>query len=282
MRIWEGFQHGINFGGWLSQGEHSDKHYETFLTETDFAVAARWGLDHVRIPVDYELVETEGGIQKESGFQWIAQCITWCRKYGLHMILDLHKTAGYTFDDPIHSDEFFTNPALQARFISLWQEFAKRYGKDHDVVAFELLNEVVEQENAEAWNLLIAETVDAIRRIARDTIIIYGGIQWNSVKTLKLLEKPKDENILFTFHFYEPLLFTHQKAHWVPTISQTEDIYYPEAMDYYRTNRISGRSSLQGTVTDYGNRIYHGNGNGSGYCCEKCRSDFVLWRIRCY
>ena len=87
MRIWEGFQHGINFGGWLSQGEHSDKHYETFLTETDFAVAARWGLDHVRIPVDYELVETEGGIQKESGFQWIAQCITWCRKYGLHMIL---------------------------------------------------------------------------------------------------------------------------------------------------------------------------------------------------
>lgn len=49
-------------------GEHSDKHYETFLTETDFAVAARWGLDHVRIPVDYELVETEGGIQKKADF----------------------------------------------------------------------------------------------------------------------------------------------------------------------------------------------------------------------
>ena len=87
-----------------------------FLTETDFAVAARWGLDHVRIPVDYELVETEGGIQKESGFQWIAQCITWCRKYGLHMILDLHKTAGYTFDDPIHSDEFFHQPGFAGSF----------------------------------------------------------------------------------------------------------------------------------------------------------------------
>ena len=35
-------------------------------------------------------------------------------------------------------------------------------------------------------------------------------------------------------------------------------------------------------VSDYGNRIYHGNGNGSGYCCERCRSNFVLWRIRCY
>lgn len=74
--------------------------------------------------------------------------------------------------------------------------------------------------------------MNTIRRIARDTIIIYGGIQWNSVKTLKLLEKPQDKNILFTFHFYEPLLFTHQKAHWVPTISQTEDICYPEEMDF--------------------------------------------------
>ena len=179
MRIWEGFQHGINFGGWLSQGEHSDKHYETFLTETDFAVAARWGLDHVRIPVDYELVETEGGIQKESGFQWIAQCITWCRKYGLHMILDLHKTAGYTFDDPIHSDEFFTNPALQARFISLWQEFAKRYGKDHDVVAFELLNEIVNAESAESWNRIAANAVAAIRSVAQKNYILIGGIHHN-------------------------------------------------------------------------------------------------------
>ena len=78
---------------------------------------------------------------------------------------------------------------VQKRFVNLWIKIAEHYANETHV-AFELLNEVVEQENAEAWNLLIAETVDAIRRIARDTIIIYGGIQWNSVKTLKLLEKP--------------------------------------------------------------------------------------------
>ena len=55
---------------------------------------------------------------------------------------------------------------------------------------------------------------------------------------IEAVREAKDENILFTFHFYEPLLFTHQKAHWVPTISQTEDIYYPEAMDYYRTKSL--------------------------------------------
>ena len=99
------------------------------------------------------------------------------------------------------------------------------------------------------------------------------------MKTLKLLEKPKDENILFTFHFYELLLLTHQKAHWVPTISQTEDIYYPEAMDYYRIKSLpigyQGEVVCKAQSQTMGTEFYHRNGNGSGYCCEKCRSDFV-------
>ena len=32
MRIWKGYQHGINFGGWFSQKEHTEKHYQTFIT----------------------------------------------------------------------------------------------------------------------------------------------------------------------------------------------------------------------------------------------------------
>ena len=93
----------------------------------------------------------------------------------------------------------------------------------------------MEKENADAWNQLIKKAVDAIRNITAKTPIIYGGIQWNSVKTLKLLDVPKDENIIFTFHFYEPLLFTHQKAYWVKNMDMEKDIFYPESIDYYRT-----------------------------------------------
>ena len=177
--------------------------------------------------------------QTKTGGSPVTRVVEWCKRQGLNIVLDLHKAYGYDFNNAGDQKKniLFTNKMVQKRFVNLWIKIAEHYANETHV-AFELLNEVVEQENAEAWNLLIAETVDAIRRIARDTIIIYGGIQWNSVKTLKLLEKPKDENILFTFHFYEPLLFTHQKAHWVPTISQTEDIYYPEAMDYYRTKSL--------------------------------------------
>ena len=57
--------------------------------------------------------------------------------------------------------------------------------------------------------------------------IIYGGIQWNSAMTVRLLEKPEDDNIIFTFHFYEPLWFTHQKAYWVPAMDPNETVSYP-------------------------------------------------------
>ena len=70
MRIWEGFQHGINFWRMALAGRTFRQTLtKLFLDKKPyFAVAARWGLDHVRIPVDYELVETEGGIQKKADF----------------------------------------------------------------------------------------------------------------------------------------------------------------------------------------------------------------------
>ena len=91
----------------------------------------------------------------------------------------------------------------------------------------------VEKENALLWNDLIERAMSAIRSLTKETPVIYGGIQWNSVKTLKLLEPPKYENVIYTFHFYEPLLFTHQKAHWVAAMDPNETISYPESMQYY-------------------------------------------------
>jgi endoglucanase len=48
------------------------------------------------------------------------------------------------------------------------------------------------------------------------------------------MEKPGYKNIMFTFHFYEPLIFNHQKAHWVPELDTDETVMYPGDMDYYK------------------------------------------------
>ena len=124
---------------------------------------------------------------------------------------------------------------------------------------FWIIDEVVESEVAENWNVLIKNTVEKIRSNAPTIPIIYGGIQWNSARTLKLLDKPIDENIIFTFHFYEPLIFTHQKASWVAGMSPTEDIFYPRSMAYYAEKSIplgfKGKDTVD-SVEDEGKSIF--------------------------
>ena len=57
MKQFPGFSHGINLGGWLSQCDHTKERYESFITESDIETIKGWGLDHIRVPVDYDLVE---------------------------------------------------------------------------------------------------------------------------------------------------------------------------------------------------------------------------------
>lgn len=238
---------GINLGGYLSQCCHEEAHYDSFIVKSDIEQIAGWGFDHVRIPVDYEVLETVDGAVIERGYERIAEVLDWCKEYGIDAILDLHKAYGYDFNDAGNAEKnnLFASESLQTRFVDLWIRIVKRFSS-YEHVAFELLNEVVERDNADAWNQLIKRTVGEIRKVAPTAPIIYGGIQWNSVKTLKLLDVPQDKNIIFTFHFYEPLLFTHQKAYWVPTMDPNQTIYYPESMEYY--NQKSKALGYQGEV----------------------------------
>jgi aryl-phospho-beta-D-glucosidase BglC (GH1 family) len=219
MRQWQGYRNGINLGGWLSQFEnYSKKHFDTFIQEKDFKKIAEMGFDHVRIPIDYTLLETEEGEPKEDGFFYLDKALKWCSKYGLRMLIDVHEVYGYTFD-PLKRDvdrmRFFYNPGQQRRFRGLWLRIAHRYGSSFGTVAFELLNEVVLEEVAEAWNDVVRDVITAIRPLAPRTWIVVGGVRYNSVKAVELLEAPFDEHIVYNFHCYEPFAFTHQKAYWI-------------------------------------------------------------------
>jgi aryl-phospho-beta-D-glucosidase BglC (GH1 family) len=237
MKIFEGYQRGINLGGWISQCNRYEKdYYETFIVEKDIETIAGWGLDHVRVPVDYEVLEDEQGNYIEEGFGYISNCIAWCQKYNLHMILDLHKTAGYSFDirKGEDADSFFRSEELQQRFIRLWKEFAQRYGQFHQMLAFELLNEIVDPGVEKEWNAIARKTIEAIRQIAPDTYILIGGVNYNSVTSIPQLDLPYDDKIVYNFHCYEPLVFTHQKAYWVEGMTADFDMSYPAPLEEYR------------------------------------------------
>lgn len=209
-----GIHKGVNLGGWLSQCDYSEERLNNFITEADFQKIATWGFDHVRIPIDYNVIQNTDGSMKESGLQRIDTALALCEKYGLRTVLDLHKTPGFSFDKGEQEAGFFENILFQKAFYTIWETMAVRYGSLHERVVFELLNEVTEERFLPAWKRISRECVCIIRKYAPDTCILLGSWNWNSARTLPDLDPPYDDKVVYNFHFYEPLCFTHQGAYW--------------------------------------------------------------------
>lgn len=230
----QNFMNGVNLGGWLSQyPQYNHEHFKTFITRSDIEQIAAWGFDHIRLPVDYPVLESDDapGQYREDGFQYIDACLEWCRAAGLGLVFDLHHAPGYTFNNTLqpetmHLNVLFDQEAAQKRFIALWEAIVRRYHHAGLPIIFELLNEVVLPESG-PWNALAHKTVAALRQISPDCKIMIGGNHYNAASELKNIARLDDPNVLYTFHFYEPLLFTHQKAAWTQVTRE-----YDQALEY--------------------------------------------------
>jgi hypothetical protein len=229
------FQNGVNLGGWLSQyRRYEHEHFRTFITRRDIEQIAAWGFDHIRLPVDYPVLESDEapGVYREDGFQYIDSCLEWCQSAGLAVIFDLHHAPGYSFTntlkpETLHLNVLFEQEIAQNRFIALWETIVRRYQAAGLPIVFELLNEMVLPEST-PWNALAHKTVSALRQISPDCPIMIGGNNYNAASELKNIALHDDPNVLYTFHFYEPALFTHQKAPWMQlALEYNQDIAYP-------------------------------------------------------
>lgn len=230
MKKINGFYRGVNLGGWLSQCSYEKDHMDNFICEDDFRIIAAWGTDHVRVPFDYNILENTDGSYNEEGFGYLDKAVELSRKYGLNIILDLHKTAGFSFDYYSENESgFFDSPEYQERFYRLWEEAAKRYGSMTPNVAFELLNEVTDAGFIDSWNRIAGECIRRIRNIAPHVLILVGSYHNNSADTVQFLDPPYDDNVIYNMHCYEPLKFTHQGAYWTNAVDPKVRIPFEES-----------------------------------------------------
>ena len=216
MKEFKGFKKGIDLGGWLSQCDYSKERLESFIVENDIKTIAEWGADHVRLPIDFNILEDGNGGYSDTGFGYVRGAVDMCFRHGLNIVIDIHKTAGFSFDQGEQESGFFDSEELQERFYRLWEEIARRFNYDTEHIAFELLNEVTDRSFSKTWNRVTKECIKRIRAIAPDTVILVGSYWNNSVSAVKDLDPPYDDKVVYNFHCYDPLMFTHQHAYWVP------------------------------------------------------------------
>jgi len=228
------FSKGVNFSGWFESFSASGIPF-TKYTEQDFADAKSLGVDVVRLPVKMHSMTGAAPDYTIDPllFRFLDIAVDWAEKYELYIIVDNHSF------DPVRGLE----DSIDKILLPVWTQIARRYKDRSDYVVYEILNEPHGISDAR-WGEVQGMAIETIRRIDQKHAIIVGGTDYNSIKKLSVLPKYSDPNLIYTFHFYDPHVFTHQGATWgEPSMASLAGVPFP--YDSRRMPRVP--ADLRGT-----------------------------------
>ena len=195
----------MNLGNMLEAPNEGD--WGVRVEEDYLATIADAGFDTVRIPVRWSnhADETAPYTIDETFMERVHEVVDWALEADLKVILNVH-----------HYEEIMSNPqAHTERLEALWRQIAESFTDYPDTVIFELLNEPFNEIGHTLWNALYPDLIAVIRESNPERLLLFGGDMWNSAYSLDNLILPEDtDNLIVTFHFYEPFTFTHQGAEW--------------------------------------------------------------------
>ena len=236
---------GVNISHWLSQSPDVGQDRSKIFTEKDIQLIAKLNYDHIRLPV-------EEGSKISENFQLLHQAFNWCMKNRLCVVLDLHQIRSHTFNDT--DNILWKSDTAKTRFVQMWMQLSDEFSKyPVDFLVYELLNEAV-ADSPDDWNDLVSQTIDSLRKKEPHRKIIVGSNRWQSPDTFHDLRLPEsDSNIIVSFHFYTPFIFTHYRTHWTEIGKYTGPVRYPgqaiklEYLSNYEDNLAGQLKTYTGT-----------------------------------
>ena len=213
------FQRGLNLTKWFqyftSISEMKFKQY----TRRDLENIQSLGCDHIRLPMElFDMTGPAPDYEFDPLFyMFLDQVIDWVEELGLYLILDNH-----SFDpgSEIQSD-------VIDQLLAVWAQLADHCKNRSDLIYYEILNEPHTLSD-EVWNDMQQQVIDIIRSYDQTHTIIVSPADWGSYNHLELMPEYNDSNLIYTFHFYDPWIFTSQGAYWSdPTLENLAGVPYP-------------------------------------------------------
>lgn len=212
------FHKGVNITNWFQTNGAQGIQYRKY-TKKDFMDIKSLGCDVIRLPVNlHEMTLGEPDYLIDPLlFTFLDSVVGWAEALEIHLIIDNH-----SFDPSIN-----TSPQVADVLVSVWPQIAGRYSSKSNFIWYEILNEPHGISNA-LWGAIQQQTLDAIRQVDAHHTIIVGPSGYNSYNDLDDMPVYADTNLLYTFHFYDPFVFTHQGASWVsPSMEPLAGVPFP-------------------------------------------------------
>lgn len=174
------------------------------------------GFDFVRLTVDPGPLYATDGERRQEALGVLSAAVKRLTDVGLNVVFNLHgvdQVPQYGMDVVNAA----ANSESVARYVAMNADVARMlvpFGADR--VAFEPFNEPAhypcDVTGTEDWQQIMAASVAAVRAISADMTIVATGACGGDVEGLiDIRPEFDDPNILYSFHMYEPHLFTHQR-----------------------------------------------------------------------
>lgn len=199
------------------ENQFSSNWGETILTE-HFKALADSGFKNMRIPVSWEEHVDGAGAACVVQPDWMNQ-VFWAVdnaiKNGMVVVLNTHHWDAM-YEEGFEAEEM---PCLLSVYAQM-MERVKAYSPDSLVV--ETLNEPRADLTNAKWNALASMIIDVVRTADPERVVMVGTHNYNSAGAISMLELPEGvDNLIVTFHYYDPFNFTHQGATFVDPVYET-------------------------------------------------------------
>jgi endoglucanase len=240
------FSKGLNLAHWFFLPIVADEKMETsaylqkWMTVDEVRSIAKAGFNHVRLPIDPDFLQpnwSKGDLKiQDDRLQAIDRAIELIEAEKLGVILDLHPTRRLKLEAQPYGADY-------QNIESIWKTLSDRYRKNSQMIAYEILNEPL-VENPALWRDIAERLVALIRQVDPLHTVIVPAHGYSGVGELLDFRPVSGDRLLYTFHFYAPLVFTHQGATWLENYASLKNIPYP--LDVSKPEKIpsNGRSQV--------------------------------------
>lgn len=258
---------GINISHWFAQGYTTEPyHLKHFIRANDIQLIDSLGFRHIRLPLDPNLLFNEANpeVLNAENLAYFDRALDLILQQDLAIIVNLHPEG--LFKERLATDDHFVASVSQ-----FWQALAQHLSvRNPDQVFLEVLNEphfnwFLPEQGFTRWQSVQDQLLAAMRRGAPEHTLIATSHDWSNIDGLLALTPLADANIVYNFHFYEPMPFTHQGATWVEGFAEIANLQYPPTPD----NCATVLATLQGLSYEYVER----------YCAQEWNADRIDARI---